>query len=58
MTQTKEKINVGDFVIDRLNGQRFEVIDIITRDDVTLFTLADGHGSTTNVTREWITKQK
>ena len=52
------QINIGDTVIDRLNGQRLEVIDIINRDEVTLFTLADGHGSTTNVTREWIVKSK
>lgn len=50
------EINIGDTVVDRLTHQRMQVLDIFDRDNVTLYTLGDGHGSTTDVTKNWISK--
>ena len=47
-------IAIGDTVKDRLTGARMEVVDVHERDGVTLYTLTDNHGATTDVTREWI----
>lgn len=52
----QEEIRIGDAVVDLLTHQRLEVIDIFTRDGVRLYEMTNNHGSTTTVTRNWITK--
>ena len=49
-------IQIGDKVVDRLTHQQMQVTDIFSRDGITLYTITDNNGKSTNVTEKWITR--
>lgn len=46
-------VTIGDLVIDTLTGERCKILDIFTRDSVTLIEVTFGGGITTTATPDW-----